>query len=278
MLAQFHCAGVFTAIVAVCGPARAQELAPPGSGVSIHKVTVTSPHSRTVKYYVTGGSARLQAVVRRVEWAENELSVIEQLQLLRLDTVVNERRVAAVRAEQLTNPYYPTGFGPPPVLVVGGGYGASHFQRALKEQLVYQATPDSALRLIGFLEQVQTQLDAELKALPPPEQKATQDSVDALRKRVASLPRGDAPPATPRPVVPVMPSGRSQVGPAAPAPAGVTAPVEVRWGNSWFAAEILQVKDDLTLIRYANWGSSADEWVPAGRIRPAGTVSARPYR
>jgi hypothetical protein len=276
MLARFRWAGVFTVIVAAGGPARAQELAPPGSGVSIRKATITTSHSRTVQYYVTGGSARLQALVRRVEWAENELSVIEQLQLLRLETVVNERRVAAFRTEQLTNPYYPTGFGPPPVLVVGGS-GGSHFQRGLKAQLLDQATPDAALKLIGFLEQVQTQLDAELKALPLPEQKATQDSVDALRKRVASLPRSDAPPPQQH-VVPVSSPGRSQESPAAPTPAGAKAPVEVRWGNAWFVAEVLQVRGDSTLVRYTNWGSSTDEWVPAGRVRPAATVSARPFR
>src|SRR5262245_60296980 len=95
--------------------ARPQELAPPGSGISIHKVIIESAFSHTVKYYVKGGSPRLQALVRRVEWAENELSVIEQLQLLKLDTVVNERRGAAVRAAQLTNPYFPPGFIPPSI-------------------------------------------------------------------------------------------------------------------------------------------------------------------
>src|SRR6266700_767638 len=121
MLAQFRCAGMLTVIAAVCGPAQAQELAPPGSGVSIHKVTVTTTHSSTVKYYVTGGSPRLQALVRRVEWAENELGVIEQLQGLKLDTVVNERRVAAVRTAQLTNPYFPPGFIPLSIATDSGG-------------------------------------------------------------------------------------------------------------------------------------------------------------
>ena len=275
MFAPVRCAGILTLIVAAGGPAGAQNLAPPGTGVTVHKVAVTTPHSRTVKYYVTGGSPRLQALVRRVEWAENELNVVEQLQLLRLDTVVNERRVAAVRTEQLTNPYYLPGFVPPPVFVVGGDHGASSFQRALKEQLAYQATPDSALQLIGLLEQMQTQLDAELKALPPLEQKATQGPVDALRKRVEALPRREDPP-PPQPATTAAPQGRQGAGP--PAPAGGKAAVEVRWGGAWFAAEVLRVNGDLTLIRYTNWGTSTDEWVPAGRIRPAGTGGARPFR
>src|SRR5262249_6120501 len=257
--------------------ARSQELAPPGSGVSIHKVIIESAFSHTVKYYVKGGSPRLQALVRRVEWAENELSVIEQLQLLKLDTVVNERRVAAFRPEQLTNPYYPPGFIPPFIAPDNGG--KSFLQRALTGQLAYAATPEAALQLIGFLERLQTDLDAELKALPPKEKKAAQGPIDALRPRLAALPRRDVPPPRPQPVVPqpILGSSRvrqEQLGPPGrgAAPVWGKAAVEVEWGGSWWAAEILRVSGGLTLIHYTGWDSSWDEWVPAGRIRPAGTV------
>src|SRR6476660_2517948 len=111
MLSLFRFAGIITLIFAVCGHSTAQQLAPAGSGVTINKQVIDNGLSHSVKYFVTGGSPQLQALVRRVEWAENELSVIEQLQLLKRDTVVNERRVAAFRTEQLTNPYYPPGFG-----------------------------------------------------------------------------------------------------------------------------------------------------------------------
>src|SRR5262249_2493201 len=84
MLSAFRFAGILTVSFAVCGPARAQALAPAGSGVTIDKVVGNNGLARTVKYFVTGGSPRLQALVRRVEWAENQLSVIEQLQLLKL--------------------------------------------------------------------------------------------------------------------------------------------------------------------------------------------------
>ena len=262
MLARLRRAGILALVVAACGPAGAQDLAPPGTGVSIHKVTVTSPHTRTVKYYVTGGSPRLLALVRRVEWAENEMSVVEQLQQLRLDTVVNERRVAAARTDQFTNPYFTAGYVPPPVYVGGGGHGGSSFQRALKEQLAHQATPGAALQLIGFLEQVQTELDAELKALPPLEQEAGKSRVDDLRKRVEALPRRAAPAP---PVTPAAPRAR---------PPGKAA-VEVQWGGAWFAAEVLQVRGGESLIRYTGWGTPTDEWVPARRLRPAGTVGAR---
>src|SRR5580692_10832101 len=102
MLPSFRYAGIITAIFAVCGSATAQELAPANSGVSIQKLAVDNGGVQTVKYYVTGGSPRLQALVRRVEWAENELSVIEQLQGLKLDTVVKERSAAQFRTAQLT--------------------------------------------------------------------------------------------------------------------------------------------------------------------------------
>jgi len=110
MPSPFRYAGIITVFFAVFGPAMAQPVAPAGSGVTIEKVVIDNGLSHTVKYFVTGGSPRLQALVRRVEWTENELSVIEQLQRLKLDTVVNERRVAAFRTAQLIDPDYPPGF------------------------------------------------------------------------------------------------------------------------------------------------------------------------
>jgi hypothetical protein len=202
MLSPVRLAGILTVIVAVRGTARADAIAPAGPGVTIDKVAINNGLAQTVKYIVTGGSPRLQALVRRVEWAENELSVIEQLQGLKLDTVVNDRRIAAYRTAQLTNPFNPPGFIPFPIAPPDcAGNGESSLQRALTVQLATAATPQAALHLIGFLEQQQTQLDAELKALPPKEKKAAQGPVDALRPRVAALARSDAPPPRPEPVV-----------------------------------------------------------------------------
>ncbi|HMC65052.1 MAG TPA: Tudor-knot domain-containing protein [Gemmataceae bacterium] len=273
MLSPFRFAGIITVIFAVCGPARGQAIAPAGSGVTIDKVDVYNGLAHTVKYYVKGGSPRLQALVRRVEWAENELSVIEQLQLLKLDTVVNERHAAAFRTAQLTNPYYPPGFIPLSIATNNGCDGASPLQRALTGQLAYEATPQAALQLIGFLEQQQTELDAQLKALPPKEKKAAQGPIDALRPRLAALSRSDVRPPRSQPVVT---GHRLQGGPPAPAPTGAKAAVEVQWGGSWYAAEVLRVNGGLTLIHYTGWNSSWDEWIPDGRIRPAGAVSAPP--
>src|SRR5438876_10384935 len=139
MLSPLRFAGIITVIFAVCGSARAQQIAPAGSGVTIDKVVIDNGVAHTVKYSVTGGSPQLQAVVRRVEWAENELSVIEQLQLLKLDTVVNERQVAAFRTAQLTNPYYPPGFISVSFPIDNGGYGESPLQHALGRQLAFRS-------------------------------------------------------------------------------------------------------------------------------------------
>jgi hypothetical protein len=72
MLSAFRFAGIITGICAVCGPGRAEANAPASSGVTIDKIVVNNGLAQTVKYIVTGGSARLQALARRVEWAENE--------------------------------------------------------------------------------------------------------------------------------------------------------------------------------------------------------------
>jgi len=276
MLSPFRFAGIITVIFAVCGAARAQELAPPGSDVSIRKLVIESASSHTVKYYVQGGSPRLQALVRRVEWTENELSVIEQLQLLKLETVVNERRVAAFRTAQLTNPYFPPGFIPRSIATDNGCDGASSLQRALAGQLAYEATPQAALQLIGFLEQQQTQLDAELKALPPQEKKAAQDPIDELRPRVAALPRCDVPAPRPQPVVPRQVRFPAQAVPQQrPMPLDPVAfqqrvrqnQAEVEWHGTWWAAEVVKTNGDRYYIHYTGWDNSWDEWVGPDRIR-----------
>jgi hypothetical protein len=233
MLSSFRFAGTIIVIFAVCGLARAQAIAPAGSGVTIDKMDIENGTTHTVKYIVKGGSPRLQALVRRVEWTENELSVVEQLQGLKLDTVVKERSAAQFRTAQLSNPYFPPGFVPPPVATDNGWYGASPLEKALTGQLAYEATPQAAMQLIGFLEQQQTQLDAELKALPPQEQRAVQGPVDALRPRLAALPQPAVPPPPqPQPVVTppprlqaVVPRPALAFSPVYPGPMGTTAPL-----------------------------------------------------
>jgi hypothetical protein len=275
MLRTFRFAVILTVLLAVCCPAWAQQISPTGSGVTIDKMVVNNGPAQTVRYFVTGGSPQLQAVVRRVEYAENELSVIEQLQLLKLDTVVNERSAAAFRTAQLTNPYFPPGFTPVSYATSNGCYGASPLQNALSGQLAYEATPQAALQMIGFLEQQQTQLDAELKALPPQEKKAVQGPIDALRPRLAALPHSNVPSALPQPAAttPVVATPVSLPARAIPQPLSMPLDpiagnhVQVQWGQSWWPAQVLRVQGTQSLIHYTGWASSWDEWVGPDRIR-----------
>ena len=48
-----------------------------------------------------------------------------------------------------------------------------------------------------------------------------------------------------------------------------TAPVEVSWGGSWWKAEVLERRGQLTKIHYTGWGPEWDEWVEPARIRAA---------
>jgi hypothetical protein len=263
MLSPVRFALILSVTFAACGAVRAQDeaIAPVGSGVTINRMVIENGPTHTVQYAVLGGSPQLQALVRRIEWTENELSVVEQMQLLKLDTVVSERQVTAFRTAQLASPYFPPGFTPPAV-GADGRYDGSFLQTALTGQLAYEATPQAAMQLIGFLEENQAELDAQLKALPPQEKKAAQGAIDALRPRVAALSGPDVPAPQPSPVVPAQ----------AAAPLGANAAVEVQWGSSWYPAEILRVDDGTSLIHYTGWSATWDEWVPAARIRLAGTA------
>lgn len=49
---------------------------------------------------------------------------------------------------------------------------------------------------------------------------------------------------------------------------GVGSKVMVAWGGKWWAATVLQVKDDKYLIHYDGWASSWDEWVTTARMKP----------
>lgn len=54
--------------------------------------------------------------------------------------------------------------------------------------------------------------------------------------------------------------------------------VEVLWGGTWWAAEVLQVRGNQYYIHYTDWGNNWDEWVTDGRIRPCGPYGMFPRR
>lgn len=57
--------------------------------------------------------------------------------------------------------------------------------------------------------------------------------------------------------------------PAKPPVRRTAAAVEVSWGGSWWKAEVLERRGDLTKIHYTGWGPEWDEWVEPARIRTA---------
>ncbi len=71
-------------------------------------------------------------------------------------------------------------------------------------------------------------------------------------------------------------AAKSPPGPIAPSDIQVTAAtvlkvgdaVQVEWGNSWWAGEVLSLTADQTVkIHYAGWGAEWDEVVPRSRLR-----------
>ena len=54
--------------------------------------------------------------------------------------------------------------------------------------------------------------------------------------------------------------------------------VEVEWGGTWWAAEVLQVRGNQYYIHYTGWSNSWDEWVSECRIRLYGPFGTSPRR
>src|SRR5262249_60979208 len=63
----------------------------------INKLTIYKGSTKTVTYIVQGGSPRLRARVRALQYVENEVTLVEQLQQLKMDYVANERLLEGLR-------------------------------------------------------------------------------------------------------------------------------------------------------------------------------------
>lgn len=50
--------------------------------------------------------------------------------------------------------------------------------------------------------------------------------------------------------------------------------VKVKWGSTWWDAEIIDIKNEQYKIHYDNYGSNWDEWVKTDRIQSKGTTNA----
>lgn len=49
--------------------------------------------------------------------------------------------------------------------------------------------------------------------------------------------------------------------------------VQVKFGNQWYNAEIIDVKNDQYKIHYDGYGNNWDEWVKADRIKQGNTAN-----
>ncbi len=162
MLAAFYVAGPVHAAEANAppvAPAPAAAQAP-----KVNKMTIEVNGVSTVYYTVQYGSPRLQVVYRTLQYAENEMTVVEQLQQLKLDYVRNERnRVSGAGANNILgwNPYGAN--CPPP---------ESTLQAGVSQVLANEATPRAALQAIQMLQRAEADATNELKQLAPKDRQA----------------------------------------------------------------------------------------------------------
>src|SRR5205823_1257192 len=117
--------------------------------------------------------------------------------------------------------------------------------------------------------------------LPPQEKKEAQGAIDALRPRLAALPRDEVPPPAVPPKGPVArPVAAPQVrfpaqtvrqqlplDPVAFQPRVRQNQAEVEWHGTWWAAEVVKTNGERYYIHYTGWDNSWDEWVGPDRIR-----------
>jgi hypothetical protein len=150
---------------ALAGSAAAQEAKPPAPAAvpQVHKMTIYNGTTPTVTYSVEGVSPHLEALAQTLEFTENELTLTKELQKLRIGMVVNEQTLDSIRTSQAL------GLGPisTPGYADGCAPTDSALKRALIPGLAREATPATAFQLINLREQVQTQLQGELKKAVP---------------------------------------------------------------------------------------------------------------
>jgi hypothetical protein len=149
-------AAALLTVLLLVGAAGAQEPRPaaPATVPQIHKMTIMNGTATTVRYTVQGWSPHLQALVKTLEYTENELTLTTQLQSLRSGIVANEQALAAFQTWQQLG-LAPSGYA--------RCYAPSDtaLKSALVPGLAQESTPASAFALINLWEQVQTELQAE---------------------------------------------------------------------------------------------------------------------
>jgi hypothetical protein len=152
-------------------PPPAAQAPPAVQAPKVYRMTIDVSGTQTVYYNIQNGTPRLQTVYRMLAWAENEMTVVEQLQKLKIDYINNERLREAQDAY--------SGFtgsnrnGP--------NYGwESTLKTGLSKGLAREGTPQAAVIAIQMLERAETDAANELKQLTPPDRAA----LDATNKKM----------------------------------------------------------------------------------------------
>ena len=139
----------------------------------VSKMTVDNGGAKTVYYSVTNGTPRLNALYNKLEFAENEVTIVKQLQQLRLDYIRSERTAQASSAVygigapsfNGTNSLGSYGGSYGPYGSYGGGNGESTLKNGLSQVLAAEGTPDAAMQAINVMERAETDATKELKLL-----------------------------------------------------------------------------------------------------------------
>jgi hypothetical protein len=195
---SFRVGGFALALLATlqaAAPIRAEEdKGPPADPQpKIFRMTINVAGSQSVHYTVQNGTPRLQTVYRMLEWAENEMTIVEQMQQLKMEYVRNERQ----REERNASGGFPGS---------GGAVGdwESSLKIALSQELAGEATPEAAVQAIQLLQRAEADAANELKQLAPKDRQALdltnkkmQEFVAANTPKKTAAP--PAPPATPSP-------------------------------------------------------------------------------
>jgi hypothetical protein len=157
----------------------------------VSKMTVDNGGAKTVYYTVTNGTPRLNALYRKLEYAENEVTIVQQLQLLRLDYVHNERTreaqaSSAVYGFSSMGSYGNNGSTGSTYGSYGGGNGESTLKNGLSQVLAGEGSPDAAMQAIQVLERAETDAANELKLLSPKDRQQLESSTQKMHDFAAA--------------------------------------------------------------------------------------------
>ena len=192
-LLSFAFALALLATLQFATPSRADDnAAKPRPQVS--KLTVDNGGAKTVYYSVTNGTPRLNALYNKLEFAENEVTIVKQLQQLRLDYIRSERTAQASSAVygigapsfNGTNSLGSYGGSYGPYGSYGGGNGESTLKNGLSQVLAAEGTPDAAMQAINVMERAETDATKELKLLTPQDQQQLQETTQKMKDFVAA--------------------------------------------------------------------------------------------